>query len=52
MANDMRLLRSVVATLGQSGVRALVFGGWAEELHGMTPARAHQDIDLLVRLAR
>ena len=26
----------------------LVFGGWAEELHGLIPARDHRDIDLLL----
>ena len=48
MSNELRTLRSVVSSLEKTGLAVLVFGGWAEELQGMVPARTHQDIDLLL----
>lgn len=48
MANDLPLLRSVMASLHQAGLRVLVFGGWAEELWGVIPPGVHRDVDLLV----
>lgn len=48
MANSFDLVRTVVADLSAAGLGPLVFGGWAEELLGVTPLRTHSDIDLLV----
>lgn len=48
LPSSLSLLRSVVASLEKAGIAALVFGGWAEELHGLIPARDHRDIDLLL----
>jgi len=45
--NDLDFLRSVVALLAGWGVDTWVFGGWAEEIHGLSPPREHEDIDLL-----
>ena len=41
------LLHRTLDLLASKDVQCWVFGGWAEELHGLGPARAHQDIDLL-----
>lgn len=38
----------MVAELSDFGLESLVFGGWAEELLGVTAPRSHRDIDLLV----
>lgn len=38
---------SVLSRLERAGIRAWLFGGWAEELRGLCPAGAHGDIDLL-----
>ncbi len=46
--NDLALVERVIGLLASRGVPAWVFGGWAEELLGIAPARAHGDIDLLV----
>jgi hypothetical protein len=46
--NDIHLLRSVVLSLNRAGLHVLVFGGWAEQLHGIVTERVHRDIDLLV----
>jgi hypothetical protein len=46
--SSVLLLRTVVASLEQAGITGLVFGGWAEELHGLIPARDHRDVDLLL----
>jgi hypothetical protein len=48
VSSSILLLRSVVGALEQAGIAVLVFGGWAEELHGLIPARDHRDIDLLL----
>ena len=48
VSSGLSLLRSVVAALEHAGVGVLVFGGWAEELHGLVPQRGHRDLDLLV----
>jgi hypothetical protein len=45
--NDLSHLRSVVALLRSVGLDTWVFGGWAEELRGISRSRAHADIDLL-----
>lgn len=41
------MVRRVVERLGDAGVDAMVFGGWAEELLGLSAPRSHGDIDLL-----
>lgn len=33
--------------LDEHGIRTWLFGGWAEELHGLAAPRDHHDIDLL-----
>lgn len=38
----------MIADLSEANLGPLVFGGWAEELLGLTAARTHSDIDLLV----
>jgi hypothetical protein len=48
VSNDIQLLRETVAALSQSGFQIAVFGGWAEELHGLCAPREHHDIDLIV----
>lgn len=45
--HELGYLRRVLALLGSGGVRCWVFGGWAEELRALCPARAHNDVDLL-----
>ncbi len=47
MGNDLRHVRHVMALLESHGVATWLFGGWAEELHGMVPPRDHADVDLL-----
>ncbi len=47
-ANNLDFLNRVLARLQRAGFAPLVFGGWAEELLGLSPARAHRDIDLLL----
>ncbi len=39
---------TVLSALNGAGLSVLVFGGWAEELCGVIPARTHRDVDLLV----
>ena len=46
--NDLRFVERVVSLLGEEGIAAWVFGGWAEELLGLIEPRAHRDVDLLV----
>jgi hypothetical protein len=38
---------TILKRLENFDVRCLLAGGWAEEALGLTPARAHRDIDLL-----
>jgi hypothetical protein len=45
--NDKAFVRDVLTRLQDAGIRAWLFGGWAEELLGIVPARKHQDLDLL-----
>jgi hypothetical protein len=45
--NDRRFLERVVALLGGAGVEIWIFGGWAEELLGLSDPREHADVDLL-----
>ncbi len=46
--NNLDLLASIVDRLAEAGIEVLVFGGWAEELTGLSPPRPHRDIDLLL----
>jgi hypothetical protein len=48
VTNDLAFVRDVVAFLSVNSVNVRVFGGWAEELHGLCPPRPHDDVDLLV----
>lgn len=41
------LLHRTLDLLASKDVHCWVFGGWAEELHGLGAARAHRDVDLL-----
>ena len=45
--SSLELLAEVVQTLANAEVKTWLFGGWAEELSGLCPPRAHRDIDLL-----
>jgi Aminoglycoside-2''-adenylyltransferase len=45
--NDRRFVEDVLALLAHEGVGCWLFGGWAEELRGVAPPRAHRDVDLL-----
>ena len=39
---------AILPRLHDANIPCLLFGGWAEEAFGLTPARPHQDIDLLL----
>jgi hypothetical protein len=45
--NDLRLVMRAADLLAEGGFRVWLFGGWAEELHGLRPPGAHADVDLL-----
>jgi hypothetical protein len=45
--NDLRLVMRAADLLAEGGFRVWLFGGWAEELRGLTPRREHADVDLL-----
>jgi hypothetical protein len=45
--NDLEFVRRIVAFLDGRGIETLIFGGSAEELHGLCSERAHGDLDLL-----
>ena len=45
--NDSAFVMKVTSLLGDGLVNVWLFGGWAEELQGIVPARAHRDVDLL-----
>lgn len=46
--NDLPFVERTLALLADEGIAAWVFGGWAEELLGLTEPRVHGDLDLLV----
>jgi hypothetical protein len=46
-ANDLAFVRRVVAQLEAQGILTWLFGGWAEELVGLSLPREHHDVDLL-----
>ncbi len=45
--NDRNFLREVIKTLQDKQIAVWLFGGWAEELHGLSIPRRHKDVDLL-----
>jgi aminoglycoside-2''-adenylyltransferase len=45
--NDLDFVVRAVDLLWSRGIRTWVFGGWAEELRGLSPPREHVDLDLL-----
>ncbi len=45
--NDLVFVRETMSRLDAAGVRTWLFGGWAEELLGLTTPREHHDVDLL-----
>ena len=47
MLHDTRKLDEVLAELEANSITTWVFGGWAEELHGLCVSRLHNDVDLL-----
>jgi aminoglycoside-2''-adenylyltransferase len=47
VVNDLTYVRRVLGLLGAHDLRVWLFGGWAEELHGVIAPRPHKDIDLL-----
>jgi hypothetical protein len=44
---DLAFVRRALCLLAAGGADCWIFGGWAEELRGLCPARAHKDVDLL-----
>jgi hypothetical protein len=46
--NNLEFLKRVFRGLQHASFAPLVFGGWAEELLRLAPARPHRDIDLLL----
>jgi hypothetical protein len=45
--NDLAFVLRVVDLLASHGFRTWVFGGWAEELRGLSVPGEHADVDLL-----
>jgi hypothetical protein len=45
--NTLQFVRETMRSLSAAGVRSWLFGGWAEELHGLSAPRLHHDLDLL-----
>jgi hypothetical protein len=45
--NDLAFVLRAVDLLASHGLRTWVFGGWAEELRGLSVPRSHDDVDLL-----
>src|SRR5262245_39857902 len=45
--NDAGFVMKVAGLLDEALVNVWLFGGWAEELQGLVPARRHRDVDLL-----
>src|SRR5439155_14348903 len=46
-ANDLPFVMRTADLLTEGGFRVWLFGGWAEELRGLTPPQPHRDVDLL-----
>jgi Aminoglycoside-2''-adenylyltransferase len=47
MRDGLTLIRLVLDLLEDAGCSCFLFGGWAEEIRGLSEPRAHKDIDLL-----
>lgn len=47
MPNNLAHVVQVMTLLEEHGVTTWLFGGWAEELHGLIAPRDHLDVDLL-----
>lgn len=47
LGNDLHHVWTVMALLEAHGTGTWLFGGWAEELHGIIARRDHRDVDLL-----
>jgi hypothetical protein len=47
MGNTLANLVDLLDLLQANAITPFVFGGWAEELWSLIPARSHRDIDLL-----
>lgn len=47
MPHDLDRVKRVMDLLDRHGIVTWLFGGWAEELHGLVDPRPHGDIDLL-----
>lgn len=47
VVNDLAFVRWVISLLDRNGIDAWLFGGWAEELLGLSAPRPHTDVDLL-----
>ena len=45
--NDLAFVRETMQLLEGAGIRTWLFGGWAEEILGLSRPRAHHDLDLL-----
>ena len=45
--NDLDFVLCTTDRLRAHRVRTWIFGGWGEELRGLTPQRGHTDLDLL-----
>lgn len=45
--NKRDFLKEVVTLLEDNNIKTWIFGGWAEELSGISEAKEHKDIDLL-----
>ena len=45
--NDLHFVLRAVELLSARGIRAWVFGSWAEELRGLCPPCEHERLDLL-----
>jgi hypothetical protein len=45
--NDLAFVRQTMRLLEDAGIRTWLFGGWAEEVLGLSRPRAHHDLDLL-----
>ena len=45
--NDLDFVLRAADLLWSHRVRTWIFGGWGEELRGLTPQREHADLDLL-----
>jgi Aminoglycoside-2''-adenylyltransferase len=47
MVGNLDALDELIHWLQTRGIGCWIFGGWAHELRGLSPPRAHKDVDLL-----